>query len=128
MVRRILRSIYRVGVDQWGPPPEIDMDAHHEVALQNATARHGAPEKRQAAPPRIGNDDRIAVIGGFGQLGVPAGTGSSAVTPPGGFATVVPIGGPGIMGDWRNLYLHPASPVTELKRGFPRPRSSSIPG
>ena len=31
---------------------------------------------------------RIAVIGGYAQLGVPVGTGSSAVTPPGGYAAV----------------------------------------
>ncbi|MGB6454671.1 MAG: glycoside hydrolase family 3 C-terminal domain-containing protein [Streptosporangiaceae bacterium] len=59
---------------------------------------------------------RIAVIGGYAQLGVPAGTGSSAVTPPGGYAAVVPVGGPGIMGLARNLYLHPSAPLAELRK------------
>ena len=28
MVRRILRSMYAIGVDAWGPAPEVDMAAH----------------------------------------------------------------------------------------------------
>ena len=40
---------------------------------------------------------KIAVIGGYAQLGVPIGTGSSAVLPVGGYA--VPIGGPGTVGN-----------------------------
>ena len=60
----------------------------------------------------------IAVIGGFAQLGVPVGTESSAVTPA-CFAAVMKIGGPGIMGGSRNLYLHPSSPLAELRAAFP---------
>jgi beta-glucosidase len=33
MVRRILRSIYAVGVDARGPAPEVDLAKHNEVAL-----------------------------------------------------------------------------------------------
>jgi len=33
MVRRILRSMFAVGVDGWGPAPEVDMAAHNQVAL-----------------------------------------------------------------------------------------------
>jgi hypothetical protein len=40
----------------------------------------------------------IAVIGGYAQVGVPVGTGSSAVAPPGGNAATMKIGGPGILG------------------------------
>jgi beta-glucosidase-like glycosyl hydrolase len=36
MVRRILRSMYAVGVDKWGPPPAVDMAKHNEVALDAA--------------------------------------------------------------------------------------------
>ena len=39
MVRRILRSMYAVGVDRWGAPPEVDMARHNEIALE--TARQG---------------------------------------------------------------------------------------
>jgi beta-glucosidase len=37
MVRRILRSIYAVGVDNWGPAPEVDMAKHNEIALEERT-------------------------------------------------------------------------------------------
>ena len=47
---------------------------------------------------------------------MPVGTGSSAVVPPGGYAAEVHIGGPGIMGSARNLYLLPSSPMQELGR------------
>ena len=53
----------------------------------------------------------IAVIGGYSQLGVPIGTGSSAVVPPGGYAAVIPVGGGGHMGVGRNVHLLPSSPV-----------------
>ena len=39
MVRRILRSMFAVGIDAWGPLPEVDMVAHNEIALK--TARQG---------------------------------------------------------------------------------------
>jgi beta-glucosidase len=39
MVRRILRSMFAVGIDSWGEAPEVDMAAHHEIALE--TARQG---------------------------------------------------------------------------------------
>ena len=72
---------------------------------------------------------RIAVIGGYAELGVPVGTGSSAVMPPGGYAAEVHIGGPGIMGSARNLYLLPSSPMQELRQAAARgARSSSTPG
>jgi hypothetical protein len=41
----------------------------------------------------------IAVIGGHAQVGVPVGTGSSAVAPPGGYAATMKIGGPGDLGN-----------------------------
>jgi beta-glucosidase len=125
MVRRILRSIYAVGADASGEPPPVDMEAHAQVALE--TARQGIV--------LLANDGvlpleaaKIAVIGGHAQTGVPAGTGSSAVTPPGGYAEVITIGGPGIMGGARNLYLLPSSPVAELSRRLPGGQIEFDPG
>jgi beta-glucosidase len=68
------------------------------------------------------------VIGGYAELGVPVGTGSSAVTPPGGYAAEVHIGGPGIMGSSRNLYLLPSSPMQELGRLMPEAQIEFDPG
>src|SRR5262245_17246067 len=36
MVRRVLRSVYAVGVDKWGPAPAVDMAQHNEIALDIA--------------------------------------------------------------------------------------------
>ena len=128
MVRRIVRSMFAVGIDAWGPTPELDMASHHEIALE--TARRGIVLLKNdgVLPLATGTASTIAVVGGSAQLGVPAGTGSSAVTPPGGFAAVMPIGGPGIMGTFRNLYLHPSSPLAELQRLLPAARVEFDPG
>jgi beta-glucosidase len=128
MVRRILRSMYAVGVDAWAPVPEVGMARHHQVALE--TARQGIVllENDGALPLAADTTARVAVIGGHAQVGVPTGTGSSAVTPPGGYAAVIPIGGPGIMGGSRNLYLLPSSPLAELERLLPKARIEFDPG
>jgi beta-glucosidase len=128
MVRRILRSMYAIGIEAWGPAPEIDLAAHREIALEGA--RQGIVLLKNDGVLPLAADDtaRIAVIGGHSQLGVPVGTGSSAVVPPGGFAAEIAIGGPGIMGSARNLYLLPSSPEAELKRLLPDAQIDFDPG
>jgi beta-glucosidase len=128
MVRRILRSMYAVGVDSWGPAPEIDTAAHNQIALE--TARQGIVLLKNdgALPLATDNSLKIAVIGGHAQVGVPTGCGSSAVLPPGGYAEVIKIGGPGIMGVGRNLFLFPSSPVAELKKLLPNAEIEFDPG
>ncbi len=118
MVRRILRSMYAVGIDKWGPAPKVDMAKHNEVALE--AARQGIVLlKNEGALPLAADVKNIAVIGGHALVGVPTGTGSSAVLPVGGHANIIRLGGPGIMGELRNLYLLPSSPVEELKKLLP---------
>jgi beta-glucosidase len=128
MVRRILRSMFAIGVDRWGPAPEVDMARHNEIALE--TARQGIVLLRNenALPLAAGTTARIAVIGGHAQVGVPTGCGSSAVVPPGGFAEVIKVGGPGIMGVGRNLYLLPSSPLEELRQLLPGAQIEFDPG
>jgi beta-glucosidase len=50
------------------------------------------------------------------------------VVPPGGYAAVIKIGGPGIMGGGRNLYLLPSSPLAELKKLLPKAQIDFDPG
>src|SRR6516164_2794868 len=128
MVHRILRSMYAVGVDAWGDKPQVEMAAHNEIAL--ATARQGIVLLKNdgALPLATDTTSRIAVIGGHAQVGVPTGCGSSAVLPPGGFAEVIKVGGPGIMGVGRNLYLLPSSPLAELRRLLPGAEIEFDPG
>ena len=128
MVRRILRSMYAVGVDAWGTAPDVDMARHNEMALE--TARQGIVLLKNdgALPLAAGAATRIAVIGGYAHVGVPEGTGSSAVVPPGGYVAVIPVGGPGIMGSTRSLFLLPSSPLAELRRALPRAQIDFDPG
>jgi beta-glucosidase len=120
MVRRILRSAYAVGIDQWGLAPNVDMAKHNEIALE--TARQGIVLLKNdgVLPLVVDKPLKIAVIGGYAQQGVISGTGSGAVAPVGGFANVIKIGGSGVMGNLRNLFLFPPSPVAELKKAFPK--------
>jgi beta-glucosidase len=128
MVRRILRSMFTVGVDSWAPAPEVDMAAHNQISLE--TARQGIVLLKNdgALPLASETTASIAVIGGHAQVGVVTGCGSSAVLPPGGYAEVIRIGGPGVMGVGRNLYLMPSSPVVELKKLLPQAHIEFDPG
>jgi beta-glucosidase len=58
MVRRILRSMYAIGIDKWGPPaPTVDMANHNEIALK--TARQGiALLKNEGALLPLSSDRR----------------------------------------------------------------------
>jgi beta-glucosidase len=128
MVRRILRSMYAIGIDAWDPAPDIDLGAHHEIALEAARQGIVLLENDGVLPLAPDTTARIAVIGGFSRLGVPVGTGSSAVVPPGGFAAEIEIGGPGIMGSARNLYLLPSPPEAELTNLLPDAQIDFDPG
>jgi beta-glucosidase len=125
MVRRILRSIFAVGADQWDTAPTPDMAAHNRIALQIARQGIVLLKNDGALPLSPESTARIAVIGGCAQIGVPAGCGSSAVVPPGGYAAVFPIGWPGGL---RDLCLLPSSPVTELRKHLPKARVEFDPG
>jgi beta-glucosidase len=128
MVRRILRSMYAVGIDRCGHALEVDLPAHHKVALE--TARQGIVLLKNdgVLPLETDRPLKIAVIGGHAQEGVPSGTGSGAVLPVGGYAAVIKIGGAGIMGGARNLYLLPPAPFAELKKLLPKAQLDFDPG
>jgi beta-glucosidase len=128
MARRILRSIFAVGIDRRGIAPELDMNAHNEVALQIARQGIVLLTNRGVLPVAPDSTARIAVIGGYAQVGVPAGYGSSAVVPPGGYAGVIPIGGVGLTASLRNLCLLPSSPLDELRKQLPNAQLEFDPG
>jgi beta-glucosidase len=125
MVRRILRSIFAVGVDRRDVAPAPDMAAHQQIALQIARQGIVLLKNHGVLPLSSKSTRHIAVIGGCAQIGVPAGCGSSTVVPPGGFAAVFPIGWPGGL---RNLYLLPSSPVAELRKHLSEARIEFDPG
>jgi len=128
MVRRILRSVFAVGADQAEALPAPDMAAHNEIALNSARQGIVLLTNRGLLPLSPESTARIAVIGGYAQLGVAAGYGSSAVVPRGGYAGVIPVGGSGLEAGLRNLYLLPSSPLDELHKQFPHAHIEFDPG
>ncbi|OBB87714.1 glycosyl hydrolase [Mycobacterium colombiense] len=128
MVRRILRSMFAVGIDRGVPAPAPDLASHNKIALEIARQGTVLLSNRGLLPLAPGSSPRIAVIGGYAHVGVPAGYGSSTVVPPGGYAGVVPIGGSGLEAGMRNLYLLPSSPLEELRKLLPQAQIEFDPG
>src|SRR5690606_23376254 len=112
----------------WGPPPKVDMERHARIALEGARQGIVLLKNEGALPLATDKPLKIAVIGGFAQQGAVSGTGSGAVAPIGGFAGVIKIGGAGVMGKHRNLFLFPPSPLDELKKAFPQAQFDFDPG
>ncbi|NYE18977.1 beta-glucosidase [Microbacterium immunditiarum] len=128
MVRRMLRALFTVAADQWGPTPEVDMARHDEIALEGARQGIVLLKNDRALPLPTDEPLKIAVIGGYAQQGVISGTGSGAVAPVGGFAGVIKIGGAGVMGKHRNLFLFQPSPLEELTKALPNATFDFDPG
>ena len=128
MVRRILRSMFAVGIDRAEAAAAPEMAAHNEIALRIARQGIVLLTNRGLLPLAPESTARIAVIGGYAHVGVPAGYGSSAVVPPGGYAAVVPIGGSGLEAGLRKLHLLPSSPLDELRKQFPHAHIEFDPG
>jgi beta-glucosidase len=119
MARRILRSMFAVGVDQDRPRPTIDLDAHRESTL--AVARQGIVVlDNDGILPLDPDTTSVAVIGGHADVGVMAGCGSSLVTPPGGYAFEAPISGEGPLAPLRKESFFPSSPLVELRKLLPK--------
>jgi beta-glucosidase len=114
MVRRILRSLFTIGVidtsqDQDTEP--VDSAAHRLVARR--VAENGIVLLKNAGdllplPPDPG---RILVIGAHADAGVISGGGSSSVTPPGSLH----LAGTNLMGFDTEKVYHPSSPLAAIR-------------
>lgn len=94
MNRRILRSIYAVGVDKHPPvKQDIDFAANGDIAQETAEQGIVLLRNRGGALPLAKTVKRIAVIGGFANDGVLSGGGSSQVQGLGGPIISVPLAG-----------------------------------
>jgi beta-glucosidase len=120
MVRRMLRSMYAIGIDTDRPASAVDMAKHNDIALEAARQGIVVLKNESILPVAADTTARIAVIGMHVSEGVPIGTGSSAVSPVGGYASEIKVGGPGALGLWRNLYILPSSPLAELQKLLPK--------
>ncbi len=120
MVRRVLRSVYAVGVDKRRDAPALDLAAHRDAVLE--VVRQGIVLlKNEGGLLPLSGARRIAVIGGLANIGaMGGGGGSSQVIPVGGHAMGIPLGGDGVLGGLRRMVLNSPAPLAELQRLMPQ--------
>ena len=125
MNRRILRSIYAVGLDRH-PPKRRIVDATANAAIAQQVALQGSVLLRNNAGllPLPGNLKRIAVIGGNADAGVMAGGGSSLVHGPDGPAALRTVGPEGPFSKMMNETYHDSSPIKALRTRAPNTQLS----
>jgi len=119
MVRRMLRSYYAIGIDRPRAAEAVDWAAHHDVALEIARKGIVLLKNDGEMLPLARNPQRIALIGGFAQVGVLSGSGSSQVRPRGGYAAEVPLRSHPLLGPTSMCFFGP-SPLAELRARLPQ--------
>ena len=123
MNRRILRSIYAVGVDA-NPPAvhPIDFAADGEVAQAVAEEGMVLLRNRNDALPLTASAKKIVVVGSYANVGVLSGGGSSQVQGPGGAAVSVPLGAEGPFADVFGQTYQRSSPLRAIQAAAPGAR------
>lgn len=116
MNRRVLRSIYAVGLDAH-PPAKGPIDVAANAAVARAVADEGIVLLRNRAGllPLSKDIRSIAVIGGYADAGVLSGGGSTQVQPEGGPAVSLPMGGEGPLAKYNNQTFHGTAPLTAIR-------------
>jgi beta-glucosidase len=117
MVQRIVRSMFAVGIDRPPTPQPIDYSAHAALALD--IARKGIVLLKNEGPilPLAAAAQRIAVIGGYANLGVMSGGGSAQVLPANGPYVRLPLGG--VTPNWNDEILDPPAPLDRIAQASP---------
>jgi beta-glucosidase len=123
MVRRVLRSMFAVGVfDAPRATGPIDFELH-AAEVQRVTEESIVILRNERNTLPLGPDvKKVAVIGGNANLGVLSGGGSSTVTPvaaPGRATVEIPLGGEGWLATLRKITLHPSPPLPAIRRLVP---------
>jgi beta-glucosidase len=116
--RRILRSLFAVGVPAEPYPPQpIDYNANAQVALE--AARAGIVLlKNESVLPLAATAKSILVVGGNAEFGVLSGGGSSQVTPSNGEMRIIK-GGEGPVELFNRQSYFPDAPITALRAALP---------
>jgi beta-glucosidase len=120
MARRILRSMFAVGVVDYPPAKAaINYRAHALKALE--IARNGCVllKNEHDILPLQAHLARIAVIGGYAQFGVLSGGGSAQVTPSNGLVLTLPRGGRNGADSFRDEVFFPSAPLTAIRAAAP---------
>ncbi len=121
MNRRVLTAIYATGIDKHPAQPggAIDFAAHGQVAEE--VARQGIVLlKNNGALPLAKTAASIAVIGGYADSGVLAGSGSSLVMGEGGPAATRSLGGDGPFAALMQQSYHRSSPLKAIQALAPK--------
>ena len=117
-VRRILRSIYAVGADRPAAITGIDYDADGAVARAEEAAGI-VLLKNDGVLPLTRSAQNILVVGGYANIGVLSGGGSSQVTPVGGAAAIIPTEIHRLVNRPVGELLVPSPPVEALRAALP---------
>ncbi len=109
-VRRMLRSMYASGLFD-DPPRIMPIDTTADEAIAREAAAAGIVLLKNAgALPLLKSARSVAVIGGYANLGVMSGGGSSQVQPQSGPSLSIPSAD-----GRRTIMLHPSAPLTAIK-------------
>lgn len=122
MNRRILWAIYANGVDA-NPVKSggtIDLAKNSEASLETAKQGIVLLRNERNVLPLAKTAKRIAVIGGYADLGVLSGAGSSQVHGVGGSAVTVPVSGAGVWSAFVSQQYHRSSPLAAIKALAPQ--------
>ncbi len=116
MNRRILRSIYAVGLDR-NPPVKAPIDFAANAAVARAVADEAIVllRNQNALLPLSKSVKSIAIIGGHADAGVLSGGGSTQVEAVGGPAVSIPMGGEGPLAKYNNQTYAPSSPMAAIR-------------
>ncbi|KQM99196.1 beta-glucosidase [Sphingobium sp. Leaf26] len=114
--RRILRSIYAVGLDQPAPAVKIDQAANNALAQRVAERGIVLLRNERNALPLAAKAKTIAVIGGYADMGVMSGGGSSQVHGVDGPAATIPMGGEGPFAFLHSINLHRSPPLAAIRK------------
>jgi beta-glucosidase len=129
MATRILRSMFAVGlVDKPPVIRAIDYKANATAALEVARQGIVVLKNDGGILPLATGAKRIAVIGGFANMGVPSGGGSSQVVPSNGALIKVPIAGKGLFGEAMSPILLPSAPYDAISKEFRKALVTFDPG
>ena len=130
MARRILRSMFEVGLFDRAPPvgEPIDHAAHLKIAAVAAEQSIVLLKNDRGLLPLSPSVPRILVVGGQADAGVLSGAGSSQVTTGRGHAAVLRVGGEGGMAAWANEVYHPSSPLKAIRAQAPEAEVQFVTG
>jgi beta-glucosidase len=121
MSRRVLRSIYAVGVDS-NPPRKAPVDGAAGAAVAQEIAEKGIVllQNRGGILPLAASAKRILVVGGYADAGVLSGGGSSQVQGQGGPAVSLPTIEDGPFTAMMAQNFHRSSPLAAIRARAPQ--------